>query len=49
MSIPQAISSKLPDDTGVVFASPDQLTAAKTLITGKWKSQVGVSVATAAP
>ncbi len=48
-AIPQAISSKLPDDTGVVFASPDQLTAAKTLITGKWKSQVGVSVATAAP
>ena len=47
--VPQALSAKLPDVSGAVFASADQLAAAKTLITGNWKSEVGVSVATAAP
>ena len=48
-AIPEALKAKLPDDTGVVFPSADQLTASKTLITGNWKSEVGVSVATAKP
>ena len=48
-AIPAALKAKLPDDTGVVFPSADQLTASKTLITGNWKSEVGVSVATAKP
>ncbi|HTS15423.1 MAG TPA: extracellular solute-binding protein [Candidatus Sulfotelmatobacter sp.] len=48
-AIPADLKAKLPDDTGVVFPTPDQLTASKTLITTNWKSEVGVSVATAAP
>lgn len=43
-TIPADLAAKLPDVTGAVFPSSDQLTAAKTLITGQWKSVVGVTV-----
>ena len=43
-AIPADLSAKLPDVTGAVFPSPDQLSKAKTLITGAWKSTTGVTV-----
>ena len=42
--VPADLKAKLPDTTGAVFPSADQLAAAKTLVTGKWKSVVGVDV-----
>jgi putative spermidine/putrescine transport system substrate-binding protein len=42
--IPAEIGDKLPDVTGAVFPSLDQLTAASTLITEQWDSVVGVDV-----
>jgi putative spermidine/putrescine transport system substrate-binding protein len=47
--IPAALKAKLPDVTGAVAPSTAQQATAKTLITGNWKSEVGVSVATAKP
>jgi putative spermidine/putrescine transport system substrate-binding protein len=43
-AIDPAIASKLPDVTGAVFPTADQLTAAKTLITGQWKAVVGATI-----
>jgi len=42
--IPADLKAKLPDVTGAVFPSSAQLDTAKTLITGNWKSVVGVDV-----
>jgi putative spermidine/putrescine transport system substrate-binding protein len=36
------LKAKLPDVTGTVFPTNDQLTAAKTLITGQWASVTGL-------
>ena len=43
-AIPTDLAAKLPDVTGAVFPSDTQLTAAKTLITDGWKSEIGVQV-----
>jgi putative spermidine/putrescine transport system substrate-binding protein len=43
-AIPADLKAKLPDVTGAVFPSEAQLNTAKALITGKWKSTVGVDV-----
>ena len=43
-AIPADLKAKLPDVTGAVFPSSSQLDTAKALITGKWKSVVGVDV-----
>ncbi len=42
--IPQDLLDKLPDVTGAVFPSLDQLDTAKALITGNWDSAVGADV-----
>jgi len=42
--VPQEQLDKLPDVTGAVFPTLDQLNAAKELITTKWDSVVGVEV-----
>jgi putative spermidine/putrescine transport system substrate-binding protein len=42
--IPADLKAKLPDTTGAVFPTAGQLATAKALITGKWKSVVGVDV-----
>jgi putative spermidine/putrescine transport system substrate-binding protein len=42
--IPQETLDKLPDATGAVFPTLEQLDAAKTLITGNWNTVVGVTV-----
>lgn len=42
--IPQELLDKLPDVTGAVFPSLDQLNAAKELITANWDSTVGADV-----
>ena len=42
--IPADQLAKLPDVTGAVFPSLDQLNAAKTLITTKWDATVGVNI-----
>jgi len=42
--IPADLSAKLPDVTGAVFPTLDQLTAASTLITGNWDSEVGANI-----
>lgn len=42
--IPAELGDKLPDVTGAVFPSLDQLTAASTLITEQWDTVVGVDV-----
>ena len=42
--VPQEQLDKLPDVTGAVFPTLDQLNAAKELITTKWDSVVGVDV-----
>ncbi len=42
--VPADLSAKLPDVTGAVFPSLDQLNAAKTLITGQWDAVVGADV-----
>jgi putative spermidine/putrescine transport system substrate-binding protein len=47
--IPAEAAAKLPDVTGTVFPTLDQLNAAKTLITTQWDSVVGVSYPTPAP
>ena len=43
-AIDPAVLAKLPDVTGAVFPTADQLTAAKTLITGQWKAVVGATI-----
>ena len=43
-AIPADLKAKLPDVTGAVFPTGAQLDAAKTLITGAWKSTVGIVV-----
>ena len=43
-AIPASLKAKLPDVTGAIFPSAAQLAAAQTLITSKWKSEVGVTV-----
>lgn len=42
--VPADVAAKLPDVTGAVFPTLDQLTAGKTLITGSWDSVVGADV-----
>jgi putative spermidine/putrescine transport system substrate-binding protein len=42
--IPADLLAKLPDVSGAVFPSLDQLNAAKTLITENWDSVVGADV-----
>jgi len=42
--IPADLAAKLPDTTGAVFPSLDQLNTAKELITGAWDSAVGADV-----
>jgi len=42
--IPADLLAKLPDVTGAVFPSLDQLNAAKALITGSWDSVVGLDI-----
>jgi putative spermidine/putrescine transport system substrate-binding protein len=42
--IPADLKAKLPDVTGALFPSQAQLDTAKTLITGQWRSVVGVDV-----
>ncbi|MBI5291103.1 MAG: extracellular solute-binding protein [Chloroflexi bacterium] len=42
--VPQDLLSKLPDVSGAVFPTVDQLTAAKTLITANWDSVVGADI-----
>jgi putative spermidine/putrescine transport system substrate-binding protein len=42
--IPADLLAKLPDVSGAVFPTLDQLDAAKTLITGNWDSVVGADV-----
>ena len=42
--IPQALLDKLPDVTGAVFPSLEQLNAANALITANWDSTVGADV-----
>jgi len=45
--VPAEIGDKLPDVSGAVFPSLDQLTAANELITGNWDSVVGADVQSA--
>jgi putative spermidine/putrescine transport system substrate-binding protein len=42
--IPADLLAKLPDVSGAVFPSLDQLNAAKALITANWDSAVGADV-----
>jgi len=42
--VPADLAAKLPDVSGAVFPSLDQLNAAKALITGKWDSVVGADI-----
>jgi putative spermidine/putrescine transport system substrate-binding protein len=42
--IPAEVLAKVPDVSGAVFPSNDQLAAAKTLITGSWDSVVGANI-----
>ena len=42
--VPADLASKLPDVSGAVFPTLDQLNAAKDLITGKWDAAVGADV-----
>ncbi|HEX5014404.1 MAG TPA: extracellular solute-binding protein [Candidatus Limnocylindrales bacterium] len=42
--VPADLAAKLPDSTGAVFPTPDQLKAATDLITKGWDSTVGVDV-----
>jgi len=42
--VPQALLDKLPDVTGAVFPTLDQLEAAKTLITENWDAVVGANI-----
>ena len=42
--IPEDILAKLPDVTGAVFPTLDQLTAARTLITENWDAVVGANI-----
>jgi hypothetical protein len=41
---PADLAAKLPDTTGAVFPTPEQLAAATTLITEGWDETVGVDV-----
>jgi putative spermidine/putrescine transport system substrate-binding protein len=42
--IPQDLLDKLPDVSGAVFPTVEQLDAAKALITGNWDSVVGANI-----
>ncbi len=42
--VPADVAAKLPDVTGAVFPTLDQLTAANTLITGSWDTVVGANI-----
>jgi putative spermidine/putrescine transport system substrate-binding protein len=42
--VPADLSAKLPDVSGAVFPSNDQLTTANTLITKQWDSVVGANI-----
>jgi len=48
-SIPADTLAKLPDATGAVFPTLDQLNAASKVITGQWDAVVGVAPPTPAP
>jgi len=43
-AVPADLAAKLPDVSGALFPSLDQLNAAKTVITGQWDSVVGADV-----
>jgi putative spermidine/putrescine transport system substrate-binding protein len=43
-AVPQALAAKLPDTSGAVFPTLDQLNAAAALITKNWDSVVGANV-----
>jgi putative spermidine/putrescine transport system substrate-binding protein len=45
--VPADVSAKLPDVTGAVFPTLDQLTTANTLITTNWDSVVGANIQSA--
>ena len=47
--IPADVLAKLPDATGAVFPTLDQLNAASKVITGQWDAVVGVAPPTAPP
>ncbi len=42
--IPAELAQKLPDVSGAVFPTIDQLTAANEVITSKWDSVVGANI-----
>ena len=42
--VPAELAAKLPDSTGAVFPTPEQLKAATDLITTGWDTTVGVDV-----
>jgi putative spermidine/putrescine transport system substrate-binding protein len=48
-AIPAALAAKLPDVTGAVFPSGDQLATSKTLITKNYLTEVGLAIATLPP
>jgi putative spermidine/putrescine transport system substrate-binding protein len=43
-AIDPATAAKLPDATGAVFPTVDQLAPARPLITGRWKTVVGATI-----
>jgi len=42
--VPADLSAKLPDVSGAVFPSNDQITTASTLITKQWDTVVGANI-----
>ena len=42
--VPEELSAKLPDVSGAVFPTAEQLIAAKELITTQWDSVVGADI-----
>ena len=44
MSVPADLAAKLPDSTGAVLPTLDQIEAATTAITAGWPTTVGVTV-----
>jgi len=47
--VPADLAARLPESTGAVLPTLEQITAASALITAGWKTTVGVTVATPAP